>query len=127
MKKLLTVLLISTLGIVPTLSGQSIESSVESINPKDFSGVVVENKLLKIERDVENINLRLNNYKQEYFNGVNFWVTGTALTIIGSALVIGSRYSGGWAGEHLGVIAMGVGTVLTISGGIKMIRSHNKL
>jgi hypothetical protein len=123
MKKLLTVLLISTLGIVPTLKGQSIES----INPKDFSGVVVENKLLKIERDVENINLRLNNHKQEYFNGVNFWVTGTALTIIGSALVIGSRYSGGWAGEHLGVIAMGVGTVLTISGGIKMVRSHNRL
>jgi hypothetical protein len=123
MKKLLTVLLISTLGIVPALKGQSIES----INPKDLSGVVVENKLLKMERDVENINLRLNNHKQEYFNGVTFWVTGSVLTILGGGLYIASRYSGDWAGDAVGKITMGVGTVFTIGGGIKMVRSHNRL
>ena len=123
MKKLLTVLLISTLGIVPALKGQS----VESINPKDFSGVVVENKLLKMERDVENINLRLNNHKREYFGGVEIWATGGVLTVLGSVLFISSRYSGDWVGDAVGKITMGVGTVLTISGGIKMIRSHNKL
>lgn len=88
MKKLLTVLLISTLGIVSTLKGQSVESSVESVDPKDFSVVVVENKLLKIERDVENINLRLNNHKREYFGGVALWATGGVLTVLGSVLFI---------------------------------------
>jgi hypothetical protein len=123
MKKLLTVLLISTLGIVPTLKGQSIES----INPKDFSGVVVENKLLKMERDVENINLRLNNHKQEYFGGVALWVTGSVLTILGGGLYIASQYPRDWAGEVLGIIGIGAGTVFTIGGGIKMVRSHNRL
>ncbi len=123
MKKLLTVFLISTLGIVPTLKGQSIES----INPKDLSGVVVENKLLKMERDVENINLRLNNYRQEYFGGVALWVTGSVLTILGGGLYIASQYPRDWAGEVLGIIGIGAGTVFTIGGGIKMVRSHNRL
>jgi hypothetical protein len=125
MKKLLTILLISTLGIVPALKGQS----VESIDPKDFSGVVVregfENKLLKMERDVENINLRLNNYRQEYFGGVTLWVTGSVLTVLGGALYIGSQSPRDWAGEALGIIGIGAGTVFTIGGGIKMVRSHN--
>jgi hypothetical protein len=123
MKKLLTVLLISTLGIVSTLKGQS----VESVNPKDLSVVVVENKLLKIERDVENINLRLNNHKREYFGGVALWATGGVLTVLGSVVFIGSQYPRDWAGEILGMIGIGAGTVFTIGGGIKMIRSHNKL
>lgn len=124
MKKLLILLLISTLGIVSTLKGQSLES----IDPKDFSGVVVaENKLLKIERDVENINLRLNNHKREYFGGVALWATGGVLTVLGSVVFIGSQYPRDWAGEILGMIGIGAGTVFTIGGGIKMIRSHNKL
>ena len=124
MKKLLTVLLISTLGIVSTLKGQSLES----VDPKDLSGVmVVENKLLKIERDVENINLRLNNHKREYFGGVALWATGSVLTVLGSVVFIGSQYPRDWAGEILGMIGIGAGTVFTIGGGIKMIRSHNKL
>jgi hypothetical protein len=127
MKKLLTVLLISTLGIVPTLKGQSIES----INPKDFSGVVVENKLLKMERDVENINLRLNNHKQEYFGGVALWVTGSVLTILGGGLYISPAYgNGNIYNKDLSVALIGlvgVGTVFTIGGGIKMVRSHNRL
>ena len=124
MKKLLILLLISTLGIVSTLKGQSLES----IDPKDFSGVVVaENKLLKIERDVENINLRLNNHKREYFGGVALWATGSVLTVVGSVVFIGSQYPRDWAGEILGMIGIGAGTVFTIGGGIKMIRSHNKL
>ena len=77
MKKLLTVLLISTLGIVSTLKGQSVESSVESVDPKDLSVVVV-----------ENINLRLNNHKREYFGGVALWATGGVLTVLGSVLFI---------------------------------------
>ena len=124
MKKLLILLLISTLGIVSTLKGQSLES----IDPKDFSGVVVaENKLLKIERDVENINLRLNNHKREYFGGVALWATGGVLTVLGSVVFIGSQYPRDWAGEILGMIGIGAGTVFTIGGGIKMIRSHNRL
>ena len=124
MKKLLILLLISTLGIVSTLKGQSLES----IDPKDFSGVVVaENKLLKIERDVENINLRLNNHKREYFGGVALWATGGVLTVLGSVVFIGSQYPRDWAGEILGMIGIGARTVFTIGGGIKMIRSHNKL
>ena len=124
MKKLLTVLLILTLGIVPTLKGQSLES----VDPKDFSGVALaENKLLKIERDVENINLRLTDHKREYFGGVALWATGSVLTALGGVVFIGSQSPRDRAGEILGIVGIGAGTVFTIGGGIKMIRSHNRL
>jgi hypothetical protein len=124
MKKALTALLILTLGGASALKGQSLERA----DSTDRSAVTTaENKLLKMERDVENINLRLNSYRQEYFGGVTLWVTGSVLTVLGGALFIGSQSPRDWAGETLGIIGIGAGTVFTIGGGIKMIRSHNRL
>lgn len=125
--KNLKVLILSIFTIVYSVNAQSekeFQSDIENIKTDILEQ---RNNLLSLESDVKDINLRLEEYRSNYFTGIRLNIIGSLWSIAGSTILILTPPKDK---NHVivpSVIMMSVGTTLSITGIIKTITSHNKL
>ncbi|MBX3165325.1 MAG: hypothetical protein KF900_12690 [Bacteroidetes bacterium] len=119
MKKLFTVLLLSF--------------SLSSFSQADLTRIEeLENDITNLQNDIrflksensenKNINLRLEKFRRQYFNGVGIQITGVIISCIGTGILVSSLEN-----YTAGAVIGGLGGVIAFGGSITIITSHNKL